>query len=164
MNPTPAPNTLRELAPIEFESTQGLLHLPDDLLNQWLVLFFYPKNNTPGCTQEAQEFALLYPEFQKAHTRVFGISRDSLKSHHNARARLNLPFDLICDTEEKLCQFFDVIKLKRLYGKEYMGIERSTFLINPQGGIQHTWRKVKVPGHAHTVLEELNTQRTLTSS
>jgi len=151
---------LSSLPPCQLDSTQGTLSLPDDLLNQWLVLFFYPKNNTPGCTQEAQDFALLYPEFQKAHTQLFGISRDSLKSHHNARARLNLPFDLISDPEETLCQFFAVIKLKRLYGKEYMGIERSTFLINPQGDIQTAWRNVKVKNHAQSVLEELNTLQT----
>ncbi len=147
---------LSSLPPCQLDSTQGPLSLPDAWLNQWLVLFFYPKNNTPGCTQEAQDFALLYPEFQKAQTHVFGISRDSLKSHHNARARLNLPFDLISDPEEIMCQFFDVIKLKRLYGKEYMGIERSTFLINPQGDIQTAWRNVKVKDHAQSVLSRLN--------
>ena len=157
---TPHPHSIRDLPATRLESTQGMLTLPNELLNQWLVLYFYPKNNTPGCTQEAQDFALLYPAFHKAHASVFGVSRDSLKSHHNARARLNLPFDLICDAEEQLCQFFDVIKLKRLYGKEYLGIERSTFLINPQGDIQHAWRKVKVPGHAQAVLEELNTLQT----
>lgn len=151
---------LHAFPPCQLDSTQGTLNLPDDLLNQWLLLFFYPKNNTPGCTQEAQDFALLYPEFQKAHTRLFGVSRDSLKSHHNARARLALPFDLISDPDEVICRFFDVVKLKRLYGKEYMGIERSTFLINPQGDIQTTWRNVKVKGHAHTVLEELKTLQT----
>jgi len=151
---------LSSLPPCQLDSTQGALSLPDDLLNQWLLLFFYPKDNTPGCTQEAQDFALLHAEFQKADTHVFGISRDSLKSHHNARARLNLPFDLISDPEETLCQFFAVIKLKRLYGKEYMGIERSTFLINPQGDIQTAWRNVKVKNHAQSVLEELNTLQT----
>jgi peroxiredoxin Q/BCP len=147
---------LTSFPPCQLDSTQGTLNLPDDLLNQWLVLFFYPKNNTPGCTQEAQEFALLYPEFQKAQTRVFGISRDSLKSHHNARVRLDLPFDLISDPEEIACQYFGVIKLKRLYGREYMGIERSTFLINPQGDIQTAWRNVKVKDHAQSVLNKLN--------
>jgi len=156
MTAHPVPNTLRDLASTELASTQGTLSLPDDLLNQWLVLFFYPKNNTPGCTQEAQDFALFYPEFQKAHTHVFGISRDSLKSHHNARARLDLPFDLISDPDEMVCQFFEVIKLKRLYGREYMGIERSTFLINPQGEIQTAWRNVKVKDHAQSVLNKLN--------
>lgn len=156
---TPFANNMFPLTSLplcQLDSTQGALILPDDLLSQWLVLFFYPKNNTPGCTQEAQDFAVLYPEFQKAHTRIFGISRDNLKSHHNARARLDLPFDLISDPEERLCQFFDVIKLKRLYGKEYMGIERSTFLINPQGDIQTAWRNVKVKNHAQSVLNKLN--------
>lgn len=162
MNPHPL--TFRDFPPCQLASTQGVLTLPNDLLGQWLVLFFYPKNNTPGCTQEAADFARLHPEFLAAGTRVLGASRDSLKSHHNARIRLDLPFELISDPDEKLCQFFDVIKLKQLYGKEYMGIERSTFLINPQGDIQHAWRKVKVPGHARTVLEELNTLRSLTSS
>ncbi|MGD9888444.1 MAG: peroxiredoxin [Halothiobacillaceae bacterium] len=147
---------LTTLPPCQLHSTQGTLNLPSDLLNQWLVLFFYPKNNTPGCTQEARDFALLSAEFVKTGAHIFGISRDSLKSHHNARERLNLPFHLISDPDEKLCHFFDVIKLKKLYGKEYMGIERSTFLINPQGDIQHTWRKVSVPGHAQSVLNKLN--------
>ena len=147
---------LPTLPPCQLHSTQGTLNLPTDLLNQWLVLFFYPKNNTPGCTQEAQDFALLSAEFAQSGAQIFGISRDSLKSHHKARARLELPFDLISDPDEKLCHFFDVIKLKKLYGKEYLGIERSTFLINPQGNIQHTWRKVSVPGHAQSVLNKLN--------
>ena len=156
--------SLPTFPPCQLHSTQGMLNLPEDLLNQWLVLYFYPKDNTSGCTQEAQDFALLYPEFTKAGARILGVSRDSLKSHHNARARLELPFDLISDPDEIVCQFFDVLKLKKLYGKEYMGVERSTFLINPQGDTQHAWRKVKVPGHAQAVLEELNTLRTSTPS
>lgn len=147
---------IHSLPSFQLDSTAGTLQLPDDLLHHWLVLFFYPKDNTPGCTQEAQDFAQLHADFHAAGARILGVSRDSLKSHHNARTRLQLPFDLISDPEEKLCQIFSVIKLKKLYGKEYLGIERSTFLINPQGDIHTAWRNVKVTGHAQSVLDRLN--------
>ena len=153
---------LSDLPHSQLQSTQGVLQLPDDLLNQWLVLFFYPKDNTPGCTQEALDFAQLHAAFTQADARILGVSRDSLKSHTNARARLDLPFHLMSDPEEILCQHFAVIKLKKLYGKEYLGIERSTFLINPQGETHRAWRNVKIPNHAQSVLEELNALRTFT--
>ena len=117
------------------------------------VLFFYPKDNTPGCTSEGQAFRDLHEQFKEANTVVFGVSRDSLKSHDNFRTKHELPFELISDQSEELCQLFDVIKLKHMYGKEYMGIERSTFLIDGDGILQHEWRKVRIKGHVEDVLQ-----------
>ena len=118
-----------------------------------VVLYFYPKDSTPGCTTEGQDFRDLYRDFQAANTLIFGVSRDSLKSHENFRGKQSLPFELISDKDETLCQLFDVIKLKKLYGKEYLGIERSTFLIDSQGMLQQEWRGLKVAGHAAEVLQ-----------
>lgn len=117
-----------------------------------VVLYFYPKDSTPGCTTEGQNFRDLYTQFQKANTEVFGVSCDSLRRHENFRTKQSFPFQLISDEDESLCQQFDVIKLKKLYGKEYMGIERSTFLIDAAGILIQEWRKVKVKGHAAEVL------------
>ncbi len=147
--------TLTDLAPCTLASTAGNLDLPHALLGQPLVLFFYPKDNTPGCTQEAQEFAALHADFAQRGAKIVGVSRDSLKSHDNAKKRLGLPFDLISDSDEILCRHFDVIKLKKLYGKEYLGIDRSTFLFDAQGHCVQAWRAVKVPGHAQAVLMAL---------
>lgn len=122
------------------------------LQGKQVVIYFYPKDNTPGCTTEGQEFRDAYPEFQAANTVVFGVSRDSLRTHENFKAKHSFPFELISDPEETLCQQFAVIKLKKLYGKEYLGIERSTFLIDANGVLQHEWRKVKVKGHVAEVL------------
>jgi thioredoxin-dependent peroxiredoxin len=118
-----------------------------------LVIYFYPKDMTSGCTLESQQFRDLYPAFRKAKVRVVGISRDSLKSHDKFKEKENLPFELLADEEEKVCKLFDVIKEKSLYGRKYMGIERSTFLIDGAGVLRREWRKVKVPGHAEEVLE-----------
>ena len=118
-----------------------------------LVIYFYPKDNTPGCTTESQHFRDLYPEFQKANCEVVGISRDSIKSHENFKSRFTLPFALLSDAEETVCTQFGVIKMKKLYGKEVRGIERSTFVIDKDGMLQHEWRGVKVDGHAREVLE-----------
>lgn len=118
-----------------------------------LVLYFYPKDNTPGCTSQASQFRDQYPEFVKAGCRIFGISRDSLRSHENFKTKLGLPFELLADTEEIACQLFQVIKMKKLYGKEVRGIERSTFLIDAQGRLAKEWRGVKVEAHAASVLE-----------
>ncbi|WP_263080168.1 peroxiredoxin [Endozoicomonas sp. Mp262] len=118
-----------------------------------VVLFFYPKDNTPGCTSEVQAFRDHYQSFREADTIIFGISRDSLKSHDNFQQKHQLPFELISDPDETLCNLFDVIKLKKLYGKEYMGIERSTFLIDRKGILQHEWRKVRIKHHVEDVLQ-----------
>ncbi len=118
-----------------------------------VVLYFYPKDSTPGCTTEGQNFRDLYDEFQSLDTEIFGVSRDSMRRHENFKAKQNFPFELISDEDESICKLFDVIKLKKLYGREYMGIERSTFLINKAGTLTHEWRKVKVKGHVAEVLQ-----------
>jgi peroxiredoxin Q/BCP len=122
------------------------------LKGQQVVLYFYPKDSTPGCTTQGQGFRDRHDDFLAANTRVFGISRDGLKAHENFKAKQAFPFELISDKEEQLCQQFDVIKLKKLYGKEYLGIERSTFLIDAEGVLRQEWRGVKVPGHVDAVL------------
>ena len=124
------------------------------LKGKQVVIYFYPKDSTPGCTTEGQGFRDHYAEFQAANTEVFGVSRDSLKSHENFKAKQGFPFELLSDKDEALCQLFDVIKLKKLYGKEYLGVDRSTFLIDKNGVLRHEWRGVKVPGHVEAVLEQ----------
>lgn len=123
--------------------------------DRYTVLYFYPKDNTSGCTMEGRDFAALYSQFKEAGCEVIGVSRDSIKSHNNFCSKQGFPFALISDSDESLCKAFDVIKLKKLYGREYMGIERSTFLINPEGVVCAQWRKVKVAGHAQAVLDYL---------
>ncbi|MBY4898052.1 peroxiredoxin [Cupriavidus sp. AU9028] len=118
-----------------------------------VVLYFYPKDNTPGCTNEAMDFRDHHDAFVAAGAAVFGISRDSLRSHENFKAKLELPFELISDGDEALCQLFDVIKMKKLYGKEVRGIERSTFVIDRDGVLRHELRGIKVPSHVEEVLE-----------
>jgi peroxiredoxin Q/BCP len=118
-----------------------------------VVLYFYPKDNTPGCTTEGLQFRDLYPKFQKAGAEIVGVSRDSLRSHENFKAKLELPFPLISDADEALCSLFGVIKMKKMYGKEVRGIERSTFLIDSEGILRREWRGVKVPGHVDETLE-----------
>jgi peroxiredoxin Q/BCP len=124
------------------------------LKGQHVVIYFYPKDSTPGCTTEGQGFRDQYADFKAANTVVFGVSRDSLKSHENFKAKQEFPFELISDKDESLCQLFDVIKLKKLYGKEYLGVDRSTFLIDKDGVLRKEWRGVKVPGHVAAVLEQ----------
>ena len=126
-----------------------------DLKGKNVVLYFYPKDSTPGCTTEGQDFRDLKSQFTRANTIIFGLSRESLKSHENFKKKEKFNFDLISDPDEKLCNLFDVIKEKNMYGKKYMGIERSTFLINKDGKLSAEWRKVKVNGHAIEVLEEV---------
>ena len=123
-----------------------------DLKGSNVVIYFYPKDNTPGCTQEGQDFRDSYSKFKRAKTMVFGVSRDSIKVHSNFKAKHEFPFELISDPEETLCKLFDVIKLKKNYGREYMGIERSTFLIDAKGVLREEWRGVKVKGHVEEVL------------
>ena len=122
------------------------------LKGQQVVIYFYPKDSTPGCTAEGQDFRDQHAAFQAANTVVFGVSRDGMKSHENFKCKQAFPFELISDKDEALCQLFDVIKLKKLYGKEYLGIDRSTFLIDAQGVLRREWRGVKVPGHVDEVL------------
>ena len=118
-----------------------------------LVLYFYPKDSTPGCTTEGQGFRDLYPQFRKAGAEVLGISRDSLKSHENFKAKQGFPFELLSDEDEKLCSQFGVIKMKNLYGRQVRGIERSTFVLDAGRVVRREWRAVKVPGHAQEVME-----------
>ena len=124
-----------------------------------LVLYFYPKDNTPGCTTEGQNFRDLYAQFRKLKCAVLGVSRDSLKSHEGFKAKQGFPFDLLSDAEEKACQLFGVIKMKNMYGRKVRGIERSTFVIDAAGALAREWRGVKVPGHAQEVLEFVKTLR-----
>ena len=123
-----------------------------------LVLYFYPKDNTPGCTTEAGDFRDLHARFRRRNAEVIGVSRDSQKSHANFSAKQQLPFPLIADTDEIWCKAFDVIHEKVLYGKRHMGVVRSTFLIDPEGRLAQEWRGVKVPGHAQAVLDAVPTQ------
>jgi len=122
-----------------------------------LVLYFYPKDNTPGCTTEGQHFRDLCPEFQKIGCGIYGVSRDSIKSHENFKAKLKFPFDLLSDSEETVCKLYGVIKMKNMYGRKVRGIERSTFVIDGRGVVRREWRGVKVPGHAQEVLEFVKT-------
>ena len=124
-----------------------------DQAGKSVVLYFYPKDNTPGCTTESLQFRDLYPQFTAANSEIFGISRDSLRSHEGFKGKLDLPFELISDPDEALCNMFDVMKMKNMYGKKVRGIERSTFVIDGAGKLVKEWRGVKVPGHVNDVLE-----------
>lgn len=135
----------------ELPSTGGKTFKLSDYSGKTLVIYFYPKDATPGCTTQGQQFRDLYPDFQAANIEIFGISRDSLKSHENFKAKFNFPFELLSDTEELACNLFGVMKMKNLYGKQVRGIERSTFLID-QGMLVKEWRGVKADGHANEVL------------
>ena len=130
---------------------------PASLAGKNVVIYFYPKDNTPGCTTEGQDFRDAHAEFAAANTVIYGVSKDSLRTHANFKAKHEFPFELISDPDEALCRLFDVIKLKKLYGKEYEGIERSTFLIDAKGVLRQVWRKVKVPGHVAEVLAAVRT-------
>lgn len=125
--------------------------------NSKLVLYFYPKDNTPGCTTESIAFRDLHDQFLALGTRVFGLSRDSLRSHENFKSKLGLPFELISDADQAVCNLYRVMKIKKLYGKESLGIERSTFVIGGDGHILKEWRGLKVPGHAQEVLAFIQT-------
>ena len=121
----------------------------------WLVLYFYPKDNTPGCTTEGVDFNRLYPKFRALGAEVLGVSRDYARSHQGFCAKHGFAFDLVSDTDESLCRLFDVIRPKKLYGRDYVGIDRSTFLVDPAGRVAAEWRGVRVPGHAEEVLRTL---------
>ena len=122
-----------------------------------LVLYFYPKDNTPGCTTEGQNFRDLYPDFQKLRCEIYGISRDNLKSHEGFKSKMKFPFELLSDAEEAACKLYGVIKMKNMYGRKVRGIERSTFAIDAGGVVRREWRGVKVPGHVQEVLEFIKT-------
>ena len=127
----------------------------NDFNGKYIVIYFYPKDSTPGCTKEGEDFRDLHKEFIKSNAQIYGVSRDSIASHQKFKAKYKFPFHLISDEDESLCKLFDVIKEKNMYGRKYMGIERSTFLINDKGQLLSEWRKVKVKGHAQEVLDTL---------
>jgi len=141
-------------APMTGEKTFQLAGRPA----RYTVLYFYPKDNTPGCTTESIAFRELHEQFQAAQTDIYGISRDSLRSHEGFKSKLGLPFELISDTEEAVCQQFGVMKMKNMYGKQVRGVERSTFVIDADGKLVKEWRGVKVPNHAEDVLEFIKSQ------
>lgn len=145
------------VADFQIQATSGQQVALSALKGQQVVLYFYPKDSTPGCTTEGQNFRDLHDEFTAANTLVFGVSRDSLKSHENFKCKQAFPFELLSDADEQLCQLFEVIKPKKLYGKEYLGIERSTFLIDKDGVLRQEWRGVKVAGHVDAVLAAART-------
>jgi peroxiredoxin Q/BCP len=148
-------NLGEEVPNFEFNATNHLNAHLSDYKGQNVILYFYPKDATPGCTTEGQDFRDAYPQFQALNAQIFGISRDSLKSHEQFKAKQNFPFELISDPEEHLCQLFNVIKMKSMYGKQVRGIERSTFIINKEGILNHEWRKVSVKGHVEEVMTVL---------
>ncbi|MDR3388382.1 MAG: peroxiredoxin [Rudaea sp.] len=139
------------------QTADGAVRLRD-LKGKFVAVYFYPKDSTPGCTRQAQDFRDLQKIFAKKGAIVIGVSRDSLKSHENFREKQGLAFALVADTDETWCRAFDVIHEKVLYGKRYLGIVRSTFLIGPDGRLRREWRGVKVPGHAAAVLEALDAE------
>jgi len=141
----------------ELPSTANVPFKLSDHRGRNVVVFFYPKDNTPGCTLEGQEFRDLDPDFAQANTIVVGISRDSLKSHEGFKAKFNFPFELLSDKDEIVCEQFGVMKLKTLYGKQVRGIERSTFVFDVNGRLVKSWRGVRAPGHAAEVLKFVHT-------
>ena len=146
----------RKIADFEAASTGGPFRLSAHA-GSVVVLYFYPKDNTPGCTNEGAAFRDLHDAFRKAGAVVAGVSRDSLKSHAGFKAKMAFPFELLSDPDEKLCEQFDVIRMKKMYGREVRGIERSTFVVDREGRLAKEWRGVKVPGHADEVLAFVRT-------
>ena len=147
----------QEVADFTLPATDGATFQLHTARGKSLVIFFYPKDNTPGCTTESQQFRDLYPDFSKSGCEVVGISRDSMKSHENFKAKFSLPYALLSDSEEKVCELFGVMKLKNMYGKQVRGIERSTFVLDAAGNICKEWRGLKADGHAQQVLDFVRT-------
>ena len=149
----PKKTELNQIIPdFELPATSGTNFKLSNHQGKILVIYFYPKDNTPGCTTQGMQFRDNYTEFQTLNTEIFGISRDSLKSHENFKAKFSFPFELLADTEELACSLFGVMKMKNMYGKQVRGVERSTFVIDKSGTLIKEWRGVKVDGHAQTVL------------
>lgn len=147
------PQTNRVVADFKCEATDGRTVQLKSLRGKKVVLYFYPKDATPGCTTEGQDFRDLHAKFRRQNAVIFGVSRDGIKSHEKFKEKHKFPFELLSDTDQKLCGQFDVIREKTLYGRKFMGIERSTFLIDEKGKLREEWRKVKVEGHAREVLD-----------
>jgi len=141
----------------ELPSTNGKTFKLSGCLGKTLVIYFYPKDNTPGCTTQGMQFRDSYADFQAANAEIVGVSRDSLKSHENFKAKFSFPFELLADTEELACGIFGVMKMKNMYGKQVRGVERSTFIIDKNGVLVKEWRGVKVDGHALEVLQSIKT-------
>ncbi len=141
-------------------ATDGNIITLSALKGHAVVLYFYPKDNTPGCTKQGECFRDYHPDFTKLDAIILGVSRDSLKAHTNFKAKFNFPFELLSDADGKVCELYEVIKVKNLYGKQVKGIERSTFLIDRNGILRHEWRKVKVDGHINEVLSTLSSLNT----
>ena len=139
----------------ELEGTNNLFFNLSSFLGKYIVIYFYPKDSTPGCTNEGIDFTENISKFKKMNVEIFGVSRDTLKSHENFKAKYNFLFELLSDPQEIACNLFNVIKMKNMYGKKVRGIERSTFLINPEGKLINEWRGVKVNGHIEEILEVL---------
>jgi len=148
-----APKVGSKPADFSLPATGGGTWRLKDAQGGQLVIYFYPKDMTSGCTRESQDFRDLHAKFRKAGVQIVGVSRDSVASHEKFKAKEHLPFELLSDADEKVCKAFDVIKEKTLYGRKYLGVERSTFLLDSAGVLRREWRKVKVPGHAEEVLE-----------
>jgi len=144
---------IQSVSDFELPATGGKTFRLSAVESRLLVLYFYPKDNTPGCTSEGVQFRDLYPQFQAADCALAGVSRDSLKSHENFKAKMGFPFELLSDEAERVCGLFGVMKVKNLYGKKVRGIERSTFVLGRDRVIRREWRGVKVPGHAQEVLD-----------
>ena len=148
----------KKISNFKAKSTNENEFILKDFQDRLLVLYFYPKDNTPGCTQEGIDFSSNYKKFKNLNAEIIGISKDNIKSHENFKKKYKYKFDLISDEDEKICKMFDVIKEKNMYGKKYMGIERSTFLIDKKGKLVKEWRKVKVKGHVEEVLKFIKDQ------
>lgn len=145
------------VADFQLPATGGSTFTAESARGKNLVIFFYPKDSTPGCTTEAQQFRDLYAQFLQANCVVVGISRDSIKSHENFKAKQELPFELLSDSDESVCNLFGVIKMKNMYGKQVRGIERSTFVFDGAGKLLREWRGLKADGHAQQVLDFIST-------
>ncbi len=141
----------------EVPSTGNKLFRLSETSGKNLVIYFYPKDDTPGCTTEGQQFRDAYSEFAKLNCDIVGVSRDSVRSHESFKTKMGFPFELLSDSDETACKLFNVIKMKDMYGKQVRGIERSTFVLDPKGELQREWRGVKVPGHVQEVLEFVKT-------
>jgi thioredoxin-dependent peroxiredoxin len=151
---TPTPSMLDSAVPeFELPSTGNKTFRLSDARGNPVVIYFYPKDNTPGCTAEGEQFRDLYPDFETLGCPIYGVSRDSLKSHEGFKAKMSFPFDLLSDPDERACKLFGVIKMKNMYGRQVRGIERSTFVLDGEGVLRREWRAVKVPGHAQEILE-----------
>lgn len=149
--------TENQISDFSLPATGGQTFTLSSARGKHLVVFFYPKDNTPGCTTEVQQFRDLYPQFVQANCEVVGLSRDSMKSHESFKEKFSLPFDLLSDTDEAVCELFGVMKQKNMYGKQVRGIERSTFVFDSSGALRREWRGLKADGHAQEVIDFVTT-------